>query len=210
MRSYSITRIDWLLVKRVHLDEIESLPALGGELQWKPVRHRLGVDAFGINAYRAESVGDLVVEDHADEHQELYVVVSGLARFSVEGEEFDAPAGTLVLLAPGEHRVAHAAEPGTTVLAVGAEAQRFEPSAWEYGFRAAGLIDLGRLDEARRAIAEGRERYPDVPYHFQHARLAAAEGDPEAAREHLRQAKETDPTVAERARNDPLLSGLSS
>jgi mannose-6-phosphate isomerase-like protein (cupin superfamily) len=210
MGSYSITDIDWLLVKRIHLDEIESLPALGGELQWKPVRHTLGVDAFGINAYRAENVGDLVVEDHEDEHQELYVVVSGSARFDVEGEEFDAPAGTLVLVAPGEHRVAHAAEPGTTVLAVGAEAKRFEPSAWEYGFRAAGLIDLGRLDEARGALAEGRERYPDLRFHFQYARLAAAEGDSETAREHLRQAEETDPTVAERARNDSLLSGLTS
>ena len=197
-------------MKRVHLDEIESLPALGGELRWKPVRYTLGVDAFGINAYRAESAGDLVVEDHEDPHQELYVVVSGSARFSVEGEEFDAPAGTLVLLAPGEHRVAHAAEPGTTVLAVGAEAERFEPSAWEYSFRAAGLIDLGRLDDARRALAEGRERYPDVPYHFQSARLAAAEGDAESAREHLRRAEDADPTAAERASQDPLLAGLSS
>jgi tetratricopeptide (TPR) repeat protein len=93
---------------------------------------------------------------------------------------------------------------------VGAEAKRFEPSAWEYGFRAAGLIDLGRLDEARGALAEGRERYPDLRFHFQYARLAAAEGDSETAREHLRQAEETDPTVAERARNDSLLSGLTS
>ena len=169
-------------MKRVHLDEIESLPALGGELQWKPVRHTLGVDAFGINAYRAENAGDLVVEDHADPHQELYAVVSGSASFNVEGEEFDAPRGSLVLLAPGEHRVAHAAEPGTTVLAIGAEAKRFQPSAWEHSFRAAALIDLGRLDEAREALAEGRERYPEMGFHFQSARLAAAEGDADAAR----------------------------
>jgi mannose-6-phosphate isomerase-like protein (cupin superfamily) len=203
-------RIDWPLVKRVHLDEIESLPALGGELQWKPVRHTLGVDAFGINAYRADQPGDLVVEDHEDPHQELYAVVSGCARFRVEGEELDAPAGTLLLLEPGEHRVAHALEPGTTVLAIGAEAMRFEPSAWEYGFRAAGLIDLGRLDEARRALAAGMERYPQIPFHFQSARLAAAEGDEDGAREHLRRAKEADPSAVERARMDPLLAGLAS
>lgn len=197
-------------MKRVHLDEIETLPALGGELRWKPVRYTLGVDAFGVNAYHAEEAGDLVVEEHEDPHQELYVVVSGCARFRVEGEEYDAPAGTLVLLGPGEHRVAHAVEPGTTVLAVGADAERFDPSAWEYGFRAAGLIDLGRLDEARRALAEGKERYPDVPFHFQSARLAAAEGDAEGARDQLRRAVEVDPGALERARKDPLLEPLAS
>ena len=107
-------------MKRLHLDEIESLPALGGLLQWKPVRHTLGISAFGINAYRGEQEGDLVVEEHADPHQELYIVVSGRARFRAGEEEFDAPAGTLVLFEPREHRVAQALEPGTTIVAVGA------------------------------------------------------------------------------------------
>lgn len=196
-------------VRRVHVDEIESLPALGGTLRWKPVRHALGIDAFGINAYRGEEPGDLVVEEHADPHQELYVVLSGCARFRAGEEELDAPAGTFVLFAPGEHRVAHAVVPGTTVLAVGAEAKRFEPSPWEYGFRAAGLIDLGRLDEARQALAEGRERYPERMFHFQSARLAAAEGDEVEALEQLRRAVEADPSARERALDDRLLAGLA-
>jgi tetratricopeptide (TPR) repeat protein len=195
-------------VRRIHLDEIESLPALGGELEWKPVRHALGIDAFGINAYRGAKPGDLIVEEHADDHQELYVVVSGRARFRSGGDEFDAPAGTLVLFAPGEHRVAHAAVSGTTVLAIGAEAKRFDPSAWEYGFRANGLTDLGRYDDARAAIDEGRARHPDVGFHFSSARLSAARGELEKAREHLRLAGETDPTALDRARNDHLLASL--
>jgi quercetin dioxygenase-like cupin family protein len=195
-------------MKRVHLDEIESLPALDGTLQWKPVRHTLGIDAFGVNAYRAEREGDLVVEEHADPHQELYVVVSGCARFRTENEEFDAPAGTLVLFEPDEHRVAYAKEDGTTVLAVGAEAERFEPSPWEYGFRAAGLIDLGRFDEARRAIDEGLDQHPDSGFNYVRARLAAAYGDLETAREHLRLAVAADASVLERARKDPLLRTL--
>src|ERR671935_2582939 len=119
-------------MKRIHVDEIESLPALGGELQWKPVRHTLGVDAFGINAYHGEKEGDLVVEEHADPHQELYLVLRGRARFRSGEDEFDAPAGTFVLFEPQEHRVAHAAEADTVVVAIGAEAARFEPSGWEY------------------------------------------------------------------------------
>ena len=195
-------------MKRIHLDEIESLPALDGALQWKPVRHALSIDAFGINAYRAEEVGELVVEEHQDPHQELYLVVSGRARFRSNEEEFDAPAGTLVLFEPDEHRVAYAAEPGTTVLAVGAEAERFEPSPWEYGFRAAGLIDLGRFDEAGRAIDEGLDQYPDSGFHYVRARLAAAHGDLESAREHLGLAAAADPAVLQRARKDPLLRTL--
>lgn len=196
-------------MKRIHLDEIESLPALGGALQWMPVRHTLGIDAFGINAYRAEKEGDLVVEEHADSHQELYVVVSGCARFRSNEEEFEAPAGTLVLFAPDEHRVAYAAEAGTVVLAVGAEGERFEPSAWEYGFRAAGLIDLGRFDEAREAIDEGLERYPDAGFNYERARLAVADGDSERAREHLRRAAGANPSVLEWARKDHLLGDLA-
>jgi hypothetical protein len=195
-------------MKRVHLDEIESLPALDGELQWKPVRHALGIDAFGINAYRAENEGDLVVEEHEDPHQELYLVVTGSARFRSRGEEFDAPAGTLVLFDPDEHRVAYATEAGTTVVAVGAEAERFEPSAWEYGFRAAGLIDLGRFDEAGRAIDEGLDQHPDSGFNYVRARLAAAYGDLETAREHVRLAAAADPAVLKRARKDPLLRTL--
>lgn len=197
-------------MKRVHLDEIETLPALGGALQWKPVRHTLGIDAFGINAYHAENVGDLVVEEHADPHQELYVVITGCARFRSREEEFDAPAGTLVLFEPDEHRVAYATENGTTVLAVGAEAERFEPSPWEFGFRAAGLIDLARFDEARRAIEEGIEQYPDRGFNYERARLAAADGDVERALEHLRRAAEKDPSALERARTDHLLRDLAA
>lgn len=195
-------------MKRVHLDEIESLPALDGTLQWKPVRHALGIDAFGINAYHAEEVGDLVVEEHEDPHQELYVVLTGRARFRANEEEFEAPAGTLVLFEPDEHRVAYAMEKGTTVLAIGAEAERFEPSPWEYGFRAAGLIDLGRFDEAGRAIDEGLDQHPDSGFNYVRARLAAAYGDLESAQEHLELAAAADPAMLERARKDPLLRTL--
>jgi tetratricopeptide (TPR) repeat protein len=191
-------------VKRAHVDEIASLPAIDGELEWKPVRHTLGVNAFGINAYHGEQEGDLVVEEHRDPHQELYLVVRGTARFRADEEEFDAPAGTFVLFEPKEHRVAHAAEPGTTVVAIGAEAERFEPSRWEYSFRAAGLAKLGRYDEARQALAEGRERYPDSwELVYDLGCIESLVGDADAALELLTQAVGLDPKAAERASEDP-------
>ena len=102
-------------------------------LQWHPLRYALGIRAFGTNGYTARKPGDLVVEPHdEDEHEELYVVLHGAARFTVDGETFDAPAGTLVLVTPPSHRVAYATEPETTVLVVGAApGKAFERSDWE-------------------------------------------------------------------------------
>jgi hypothetical protein len=80
-------------MKTLRLDDIDGIPVFG-TLVWKPVRKTLGVTAFGINAYRAESAGDEVVEEHTEEqlgHEEVYVVVSGHATFTVDGEEVDAP-----------------------------------------------------------------------------------------------------------------------
>ena len=84
----------------IHLDEIEALPALGGQLQWKPVRHALGISAFGINAW-TKGQGEDVIPKHdesASGHEELYLVTEGHATFTVDGTEIDAPVGTAVEL----------------------------------------------------------------------------------------------------------------
>jgi hypothetical protein len=60
----------------------------------------LGVRAFGTNAYTATEPGVDVVEPHDEDpglaHEELYFVHRGSARFTLDGESFDAPAGTYV------------------------------------------------------------------------------------------------------------------
>lgn len=199
-------------MKRVHVDEIESLPIAPGEpLAWKPVRYSLGVDAFGINAYHGEKEGDLVVEDHADRHQELYLVLRGAARFRAGEEEFDAPAGTFVLLQPGEQRVARATEPDTFVVAVGAEAKRFDPSEWEFSFRAYALSALGRREEAFEALDEGMAQYPESGrLLYDRACLEALAGDRDAALEHLRDAIQRRPELAELARGDEDFASICS
>jgi hypothetical protein len=108
---------------------------------WIPVRHRLGVTAFGTNGYRAVRAGDVVVEPHDErtddpEHEpaqeEMYVVVLGRARFTLDEETLDAPAGTVVFLPdPTVRREAVAEEDDTVVLAVGGTPGTFPPSAWE-------------------------------------------------------------------------------
>ena len=198
-------------MKKLHVDEIESLPVAHVGVQWKPVRHALDVDAFGINAYHGSNAGDVVVEEHEDPHQELYVVLRGRARFRAGDEEFDAPAGTLVLFEPREHRVAHAAEPDTVVLAVGAEAKRFSTSGWEYAFRGKALFDLGRYDEARQAIDDGLAQYPDrADILYGRACLEAQAGDGEAALATLEQAAASFPGVREWAQREPVLAPLLS
>src|SRR5207244_1801185 len=98
--------------------DIEPIPILDGGLEWRPIRRTLGIEAFGINAYTANA-GELVVEEHdetgagAGHHEELYVVVTGRATFTVDGKSFDAPVATLVFLDdPKERRAARAVEDG--------------------------------------------------------------------------------------------------
>ena len=129
-------------VVTAHLDEIPTLRFdSDAEPDWKPLRHHLGIGAFGVNAWLAPGAGNQAVERHDEApeeggtngHEELYVVLRGTARFTVAGESFDAPAGTLVFISdPALVREAVAAEDDTVVLAVGAaRGVAFTPSDWE-------------------------------------------------------------------------------
>ena len=124
-------------VVTAHLDTVPTLAYENREeADWKPLRHHLGVGAFGVNAWTAAGEGGIVIERHDetdDGHEELYVVVRGSARFTVAGDEIDAPAGTLVFLPdPAVTREAVSTAPDTLVLAVGAARGRvFAPSGWE-------------------------------------------------------------------------------
>jgi quercetin dioxygenase-like cupin family protein len=107
----------------VHLDELDRFPLDDEGLLWRPVRRRLGITAFGTNAFTAEQGTERVVEEHSEEggHEELYFVASGRATFVLGEEEIDARAGTFVHAEPGTKRGAVATEPKTTILAIGAK-----------------------------------------------------------------------------------------
>jgi hypothetical protein len=202
----------------VRLDDVQPVPALDGQLLWRPLRAVLGVRAFGVNAYTARAAGDLVVEEHDEAgsgsggHEELYVVVAGRARFTLGGEELDAAAGTCVFLPdPAVVRSAVGLEPATTVLAIGGtvgEAYRVSP--WEYFFRAGPYAAAGDWERAAAVAEEGLAEHPgSAALLYNLACFEARSGRLDDALAHLRAAHEADPEqvpawAAEDTDLDPL------
>jgi hypothetical protein len=197
-KPYEILSIDDL--DRISVDE---------GLEWRPIRRRLGIRAFGVNAYTSERVGGWVVEEHVEGsgHQELYIVIAGRARFTLDGDELDAPAGTIVYLRDhGVRRKAVAEEEGTTVLAIGGWPDRpFEPSPWEWWFEAYAQEPERGVQIMRDGLEQLGER-PPLLYHL--ACLEARAGRRDDATAHLRRAIELDPKLAERAHDDEDLTGI--
>ena len=192
----------------IALDDIEHLPG-PGTLTWLPVRAALGLNAFGTNAYVAGRAGDDVVEPHTEskDHQELYFVTRGHARFTIDGAEHDAPAGTYVFIPdPASHRHAVALEAGTTVLSFGGP-PTFTPSAWEWTFRAAAQ----RADPqaARATLADGLQHHPEAGgLYYELACLEAVSGSADAALAALARAIELRPDCAGWARQDEDFASL--
>jgi hypothetical protein len=175
-------------VKTLQLDDVEGIPVFG-TLVWKPIRKTLGVTAFGINAYVAADVGDEVVEEHDETalgHEEIYAVIAGHATFTIDGEEVDAPAGTLVYLDdPKQKRQAVANEPGTTVLAIGGLPGKHEISPWEYFFPALPAIEARHYDTARSILEDGLHELDHSALHYHLARVEALAGNEDRARAEL-------------------------
>ena len=169
-------------MRSAHVSDIGPLRLRPFHFLWRPVRHTLGVEAFGVNAYTQPEAGGDLIEEHdetgggAGKHQELYVVLSGRATFRAGDRELDAPAGTLVFFDdPAERRSAVAAEENTTVLAVGAPlGGSYEVSPWEWYFRADAQLLAGDVAGALATMAEGVEQRPDnASVHFNAACYAA-------------------------------------
>jgi len=206
-----------------HVDELDVMPVNGGEFVWRPVRRRFGISAFGSNAYSAEKAGQRVIEEHSETggHQELYVVLRGRATFTLDGEEVDAPAGTLVFARPGTKRGAIAAEDGTAVLGVGAKpGEVFEPSPWEESFAAGSYADQGQVEKAREIMDAALAARPDDwRAHYNYACLLALNDESEAAITELQRAYELEPKEVgdyaggdsdlDSIRDDPRVSAIA-
>lgn len=198
-------------MKTLRLADIEGIPVLG-TLVWKPVRRPLGVTAFGINAYTASNAGDEVVEEHSEAqlgHEEIYFVHTGHAVFTVDGEEVDAPAGTIVYLDdPQQRRHAHAKEPGTTVLAIGGVPGVHEPSAWEFFFPALPAMREGDYATARTLLEAGLAEKDAPVIHYQLACVEALAGNADRALEEVRIAAEGSERLRAHAQTDEDLASI--
>jgi len=181
---------------------------------WSPIRRGLGIEAFGVNAWRANEAGAVVIQEHDESsgHEELYVVVSGHVTFTVDGNEIDGQEGTLVVVRdPTAKRAAVAVEPGSTVLAVGAKpGEAFRPMAWEVNAEVLPLFGEGRYEEAKARLVEALGQH-EVDCGILFYNLACAEarlGETEQALEHLAAAFEERPDLRETARSDDDLASI--
>jgi tetratricopeptide (TPR) repeat protein len=175
-----------------HLDEIDEMD--DGRCPWRPIRHQLGITAFGVNAWTGKNVGDRIINEHdeADENEELYLVHRGRARFELDGEQVNAPAGTLVFAHPGVKRTAFAEEPETTLIALGATpGQAYEVHGYELWAPLRPLHEAGEYAEVAdraRPLLEANPPYAHLFYNV--ACCESLAGRPADAIEHLGRAIE--------------------
>jgi mannose-6-phosphate isomerase-like protein (cupin superfamily) len=193
--SYKVARIE-------EIDDIDYRE----DTHMHPVRHHLGITAFGANAWTVENVGDRLMPEHEEDegNEELYVVLRGRARFEIAGESVDAPEGTLVFVQPLTNRTAFAEEAGTTVLAIGSRVGKpYEVGGWEVWAPVHTLYEAGEYEaaiEKARPIAEANPHYGAVLYNL--ACCEALAGHNEDAIGHLGTALERRPGLRELARED--------
>jgi tetratricopeptide (TPR) repeat protein len=193
--SYKVARIE-------EIDDIDYRE----DTHMRPVRHHLGISAFGANAWTVENVGDRLMPEHEEDagSEELYVVLRGRARFEIGGESVAAPAGTLVFVEPLTNRTAFAEEAGTTVLAIGSKVGKaYEVGGWEVWAPVETLYQAGEYEaaiEMARPIADANPQYGSVLYNL--ACCEALAGRTEDAIGHLGTAIERRPSLREVARKD--------
>src|SRR3954452_16322170 len=177
----------------------------------RPVRHHLGITAFGTNAWTAANEGDRLMPEHEEDEgsEELYVVLRGRARFEIDGDTVDALEGTLVFVPPEVNRTAFAEEAGTTVLAIGSNVGKpYEVRGWEVWAEFQPAYEAGDYDAL---IERAREPLEASGYAMPLYNLACCEAltdRKENAIGHLRVAFEGRHSLRDLAKEDTDLDAL--
>jgi tetratricopeptide (TPR) repeat protein len=177
-----------------HVDEIAEID--DGRAPMRAVRHQFGITSFGVNAWTGREAGARIINEHdesePDSQEELYLVLRGRASFEINGEPFDAPAGTFVFVRPGAKRTAFGEEPGTTIVAIGGvPGKPYQAGGWELFAPLRPLYEAGDYAEAAargRELLAGDPPYADVFYNVACCESLAGQKDEAIA--HLRRAIE--------------------
>jgi len=177
-----------------HLDDIEEFDDAG--CHYRPIRHHLGITAFGVTAWTARAAGELVINEHDEgdptADQELFLVLRGHAVFELDGDRVDAPAGTFVFAPPRTKRTASATQEGTTIIALeGTPGKAYEARGWELWAPLAPLYFAGAYAEVADRLGALVAASPQYPMLF--FNLACCEsrcGRTQDALNHLRHAIE--------------------
>jgi tetratricopeptide (TPR) repeat protein len=180
---------------------------------WSPIRRELDVQAFGINAWTGDDGANLVGEhdEKSSGHEELYIVIAGSARFTVDGEDTDAPTGTVVFVRdPASKRAAVATEDATTIVSVGGKAgEAFQPLVWEVNAQVFELFARGEIEEAKQMVTAALDRFEDrAALLYNLACSEARLGEIEPALGHLEEALAVRASLSDLARDDTDLDAL--
>jgi tetratricopeptide (TPR) repeat protein len=195
------------------IDELDRIEMDEGFV-WRPVRRHFGIRAFGVNAYSARAAGAQVIESHTEQdHEEIYLVLRGRARFTIDGSDHELAAGQLVFLRdPTLRRGAVALDEDTVVLAFGGKpGAAHEVSAWEAMFAAVPAARAEQWGEAIRIHEEALAEAPDTaPLLYNLACMECRGGRYLDALLHLKRAVELEPKWAGHAAADSDFAAIRS
>jgi tetratricopeptide (TPR) repeat protein len=201
-------------VTHLHVDDLDRIELDDG-FEWRPIRRRFGIRAFGVNAYAPGATGQ-IVEEHTESalsHQEIYLVLRGRVRFTVDGNDHELGPGELVFVRlPSLRRGAVALTDDAIVLALGGKpGSPHEPSAWEAMFAAVPAAREGRWADAIRMHEEALVEQPgSAPLLYNLACMESRGGHPLDALLHLSRAIALDPKWAEYAAKDADFAPIRS
>ena len=201
------------------LEELEPAPTLApgapsdGRKRFD-VRRRFEITSFGVQAFRAPEGVD-VVREHSesllgvDGQEELYIVMNGAATFEIDGETFEAPAGSLVKVRPAARRKATAKDDGTTILVVGSTpGKAYEPAPQEAA-DAFAAYNQGDFETAlAKQLVVLEKRPEDAVARFNAGCFAARAGHADEAFDHLGRALQINERVKELIATDDDLDSI--
>ena len=192
------------------IDELQDIAYREGT-HMRPVRHHLGISAFGTNAWTAANEGDRLVPEHTEDEgkEELYIVLRGRARFEIDGNTVDAPEGTLVFVKPEGNRTAFAEQAETTVIAIGSTVgEPYELGGWEVWAEFHPAYEAGDYEAVIERASATLEASGYAAPLYNLACCEALVGRNEDAIGHLRIAFERRPSLLDLAKEDSDLDSL--